>query len=112
MRPELEEILDLSDDAFREAVLRNAAAIAYEVKTLDDEQQRRIAEIVVAVWPKDGMAANIEREERQVRFLDLGAHAWFTLGPALDLVPTPEQWASLATSGTVLTDTSQWLHSH
>ena len=112
MSPEVERILKLSGEEFRNAVLRNAGPISYE-RDLPEDAQRRIAEVVRESWPPGGVRANIiEREENQIRFKDAEAHAWLTLAPALDIAPSPEQWADLATSGALLTESSTWLQRH
>jgi hypothetical protein len=112
MRREVEVILGLSGDDFGNAVLSNAAALSHELGDVPEEARGRMAEVVQAAWPANGVRTNVERDENQVRFSDVGAYAWLTLAPALDIAPTAEQWADLATSGAILTDTSAWLERH
>lgn len=112
MKPELEKILSLPPDEFRKAVLRNAMPLAHEIKGLGDDDRSRVREVVLSNWPEAGIAASVEQKEHSVTFRDLGAYAWLTLGPVLDLAPSPEQWASLATSGIALTETTNWLEHH
>jgi hypothetical protein len=112
MRSEVQAIFDLSGDDFRNAVLRNAVAFAHEVRTLTDDARARLIDVLGGAWPERGVAANIERTENTLTFHDPGAAAWLVLAPALDVVPTSEQWADIATSGAVLTDTSGWLSRH
>lgn len=111
MRPEVEYILELSGEEFRNAVLRNADPISYE-RDLPEDARKRIAEVVREAWPAAGVRANIERDENRIRFKHAGAYAWLTLAPALDIAPSAEQWADLATSGAILTDSSTWLERH
>lgn len=112
MRPEVEAILRTSGDEFRDRVLVNAGALSYEVKDIPEEARQRLIEVVLAAWPEDGVAANVERLEHEIRFDRLGALAWLTLGPALDVTPSAEQWADMACSSVLLTDTSDWLSRH
>jgi hypothetical protein len=112
VRPEVEAILETSGDEFRDLVLANARALSHEVKDVPEEARLRLIEVVQAAWPKDGVAANVERAEHEVRFRGWGAHAWLTLGPAFDITPTAEQWADVACSGVLLSDTSDWLSRH
>lgn len=112
MRPDAEAIFARSGDEFRTAVLRGAVAFAHEVPRLSDEARLRLVEVVEDAWPEGGVGQNVERSETQLRFEDPAAAAWLFLAPALDVVPTPEQWADIATSGAVVTDTSSWLNRH
>src|SRR5438067_13930277 len=105
MRRDVEVILGLSGDDFRNAVLNNAVALSYELRDLPEDARTRIAQVVQAAWPATGVRANVERDENEIRFGDAGAYAWLTLAPALDIVASAEQWADLATSGVILTDT-------
>ncbi len=111
MRRDVEVILGLSGDDFRNAVLNNAGPLSYE-RELPEEARNRIAEEVRGAWPATGVRANVERDENEIRFGNAEAHAWLTLAPALDIAPSTEQWADLATSGAILTDTSSWLERH
>jgi hypothetical protein len=52
------------------------------------------------------------RDENEIRFGNAQAYAWLTLAPALDIAPSAEQWADLATSGVILTDSTIWLERH
>jgi hypothetical protein len=109
---EVEWLLGLSGEEFRNAVLNNAGALSNRIKSLPTDARQRLAEIVLGAWPDNGVHAHIERDEQETRFHDLGAYAWLTLAPALDIAPTEEQWADLATSGAILTDHSEWLSRH
>jgi hypothetical protein len=112
MSTEAEAILDLSGDEFRNAVLSNAVAFSFEVPRLADEARTRLVSVVENAWPDGGVAQSVGRTENKVSFHDPAAAAWLVLAPALNVVPTPEQWADIATSGTVVTDTSAWLSRH
>ncbi len=112
MRRDIQVILSLSGDDFRNAVLYNAGPLSWEVKNLTDADRNRLIAVVEGAWPEHGVGANVECDVHQIRYHDRGAHAWLTLAPALDIAPTAEQWADLATSGAILTDTSQWLSRH
>jgi hypothetical protein len=112
VRKEVEVILELSGDEFRNVVLNNAQALAHEVKRLPEEARQRLIEVVQGAWPQDGVRANVERNENEIRFHDRNALAWLTLAPALDLSLSTEQWADVATCGTVMTDTADWLRRH
>lgn len=112
MRTEVDAILSLTGDDFRNVVLNNARALSHQVENLPDEARRRLIDVVEGSWPERGVRANVERRENQIIFHDRDAHAWLTLAPALDVAPTAEQWADLAISGAVMTDTSTWLERH
>jgi hypothetical protein len=111
MTRDVKVILGMSGEEFRNAVLRNAEPLSFQ-RDLPEDARARIAEVVRDAWPAAGVRTNVEREENRIRFKDLGAYAWLTLAPALDIAPSPEQWADLATSGAILTDTSSWLERH
>jgi hypothetical protein len=112
LTPEATALFALSGDEFRNAVLRNALALSGEVPRIPEESRERLAETVRGAWPEDGVGRNIERSGNTITFLSQGAMAWLTLAPELDLAPTPEQWADIATCGAVLTDTTSWLRTH
>ena len=112
MRAEVKKILDLRGDDFRDAVLCNAVAFSHEAPRLSGEARTRLVEVVTDAWPEGGVGRNIERSEKTFHFQDPAAAAWLFLAPALDVVPTPEQWAEVAISGAVVTDTSNWLRRH
>jgi len=99
-------------DDFRELALRNSMPLSDVVDDLSPGQRERLCDVVKSAWPDEGARAHVHREENNVRFGDLGAYAWLTLAPALDLRPSDEQWADLATSGAVWTDTADWLRRH
>lgn len=112
MRPALEALFALEGDEFRDRVLANAMALSHELSDIPDEGLQRLRAVVRESWPADGVRVHVERDENHVRFSDVGAYAWLSLAPALELSPNDEQWADLATSGAVLTDTADWLRKY
>ncbi|HEX6679300.1 MAG TPA: hypothetical protein VF063_01515 [Gaiellaceae bacterium] len=104
-------ILQLSGEEFRNAVLANASPLSHQ-RDLSEDARKRIADVVRAAWPEGGVRANVEWDESEIRFANAEALAWLTLAPALDIAPSTEQWADLATSGVILTDGSTWLERH
>ena len=110
---DLEAILQITEeDLFRRAVVANAGFINQHVRELTPDARERISVVVHGAWPPKGVRASVERRESEIHFANGEAFAWLTLGPALDVVPTPDQWAELATCGAVMTDTAEWLRHH
>src|SRR5438552_2059306 len=112
MRPAVAQLFELADDEFRERVLRNALTLSHQLKDVPENNLQRMREVVKDSWPDDGVRVHAERVANQIQLSDVGAYAWLTLAPALDLAPTSQQWADLATSGAVVIDTVDWLRRH
>ncbi len=107
----VDNLLRLADEELPDALKKNAQPLSHMLRrtTLAERDTQRLAKALNTVWPAGGFARAFERSGDQISAHDGGAWAWLFLGPALDAPVTAAQWADIATSGVLFTETSEWL---
>lgn len=83
-----------------------------QVASLTDAQRQDLRQRLADWWPDKPFIETIQRGEERSFSIEPPAGAWLSLGPALDIAPSSEQWAELATCGVLGTSQRDWLRRH
>jgi hypothetical protein len=90
-------------------IQHDALNLVRQVSSLTDAQQQDLRERLAEWWPDTPFIEAIQRGEDRSFSIEREAGAWLWLGPVLDIAPTDEQWAELATCGVLGTNQREWL---
>jgi hypothetical protein len=108
--PTLDDVLARSDDDASRELIASSRRYVLQAREADDAAKERIRVLLDRMWPADGLASAIS-EEDGTSTTQPQAYAVFTLGPAVDLVLSPERWAQVACSAVVFAEQRDWLRS-
>jgi hypothetical protein len=108
----LAELLARDRESSNTELFLRASELESQIEQLSDEQTNELASRLRDAWPPSGFASLIELREARSFTINAVAVGWLIYAPALDLEPTPTQWAEIVVSGVSLDHSRAWLQRH